>query len=113
MVRSLIALPLLRLKIIFTAHDGLIRVGLVNENNEYIHVGIWLPIRIVRAHVRSQCRSPRERLFADGIFTLVRTFACVRSSVSRKGTRIAERLGTPRILAAVWFLSRVYPHVYV
>ena len=113
MVPSLIVLPLLRLEIVLTAHDGPIRVGFINENKEYIHVGIWLPMRIVCAHVRSQCRSPRESLLADGVFTLVRTFACVGSSVSRKGARIAERLGTPRILAAVWFLSRVYPHVYV
>ena len=70
-------------------------------------------MRIVCAHVRSQCRSPRESLFTDGVFTLVWTFACVRSSVSRKRTRVTERLGTPRILAAVWFLSSVYPHVYV
>ena len=86
MVPSLIALPFLRLKIILTADGGSIRVGFLNEDNEYIHVGIWLPMRIVRAHVRSQCRSPRESLFADRVFTLVRTFACVRSSMSRKGT---------------------------
>ena len=70
-------------------------------------------MRIVRAHVCGQRRSPCESLFADGVFTLVRTFARVRSSVSRKGTRISERFGTPRILTAVRFLSSVYPHVYV
>jgi hypothetical protein len=70
-------------------------------------------MRIVRAHVRGQRRSPRESLFADGVFALVRSFARVRSSVSRKGTRIAERFGTSRILTAVRFLSSVYPHVYV
>ena len=113
MVPSFIALPLLRLEIILTAHGGSIRVNFVNGNNKYIHVGIWLPMRIMRAHVCSQCRSSRERLFADGVFTLVWTFSGVRSSVSCKGTRIAECLGTPRILAAVWFLSSVYPHVYV
>jgi hypothetical protein len=113
MVSILIVLPLLRLKIILTAYDGSISVGFVDEDNEYIHVGIWLPMRIVRAHVRGQRRPPRESLFADGVFTFVRSFARVRSSVSRKGTRIAERFGTPRILTAVWFLPSMYPHVHV
>ena len=82
-------------------------------NDENAHVGVWLPMRIVRAHMGSQRRSPSECLFAEGILALVRTFASVRSSVPRKRARVTKRLVTSRILAAVRFLPSVYPHMYV
>jgi hypothetical protein len=65
------------------------------------------------AHMCSQRRSPGKSLFADGILALVWTFAGVRSSVPCKRARVAERLVTSRILAAVWFLPSVYPHMYI
>jgi len=82
-------------------------------NDKGAHVGIWFPMGIVRAHVRGQRRSPRERLLADGILALVWTFACMCSSVPRKRTRVTKRLVTPGILAAVRFLPSVYTHMYI
>jgi hypothetical protein len=51
-------------------------------NDENAHIRVWLPMRIVCAHVRGQRRSPGECLLADGILAFVWTFARVRSSVS-------------------------------